>query len=119
MSASNYNWVCFPCRFSLRHPKTARTVPKCAQCGADLYCLGYKVEVPGKLDVRGWRKLHADCRERTLASSDQDAVQRVRDLHASEKELIRMRALGPAKGRQKIICSLAQKVRAAMGFGSE
>jgi len=77
-----------------------------------MYCLGYKVKAPRKLDVRGWRKLHLDCRERVLASSDQQAVQRVRVVHAAEREIARLRALGSAKGRQKIIRELEVKASA-------
>ena len=112
MSASNYNWVCFQCHSTTRQPKAARTIPKCPECGTELYCLGYKVEVPRKLDVRGWRKLHLDCRNRLLASSDRQAIKRVREVHAAEREITRLRALGPAKGRQKIIGKLEEKVRA-------
>ena len=112
MSASNYNWVCFHCRFTTRQPKAARTIPKCSECSTDLYCLGYKVEVPRKLDVRGWRKLRSDCRKRVLASSDQQAVRRVHVVHTAEREIARLRALGPAKGRQKIIRELEVKARA-------
>ena len=46
MPASNYNWVCFDCRFVTRLSKTSRRLPKCAECGSDCYCLGYKVEIP-------------------------------------------------------------------------
>jgi hypothetical protein len=105
MSASNYNWVCFSCRSSLRQPKTARTIPKCLECGADLYCLGYKVELPRKLDVRGWRKLRADCRERLWAWSDREAVQRVRAIHMAEREIRR-------QVRRKVGKKLAAKARA-------
>lgn len=112
MSASNYNWVCVRCRSVTRQPKTAPSVPKCPECGTDFYCLGYKVEVPRKLDVRGWRKLHLGCRRLVLAASDRQAVERVQVVHAAERELARLRRSGPAKGRQKIIRALEEKVRA-------
>ena len=112
MSASNYNWVCFRCRFTKRHPTYAKVVPTCSECGTDLHCLGGKVGVPKRLDVRGWRKLHLDCRGRLLAWSDRQAVRRVRAVHAAEREATRLRALGPAKGRQKIIRRLEEKARA-------
>jgi len=111
MSASNYNWVCFRCRWSTRQPKSARTIPRCSQCDADLYCLGYKVAVPRKLDARGWRKLHLDCRKRLLALSDRQAVLRVREVHAAERDVARLRALGPARGKQKAIKKLEERAR--------
>jgi hypothetical protein len=98
----------------LHHPAAQnRSDPaECSGCGTDLYCLGYKVEVPRKLDVRGWRQLHLDCRKRVLASSDEQAIRRVRVIHTAEREIARLRALGPAKGRQKIIRELEVKARA-------
>lgn len=50
LSASNCNWVCFDCRFVTRQAKMSRHIPKCADCGSDCYCLGYKVEIPKKAD---------------------------------------------------------------------
>lgn len=112
MSASNFNWVCFRCRLTKRHPTYAKIVPKCVECGTDLYCLRGKVEVPRRLDARGWQKLHLDCRGRLLAWSDQQAVRRVRAVHAAEREVARLRVLGPDKGRQKIIRRLEKRVYA-------
>src|SRR4051812_15381039 len=112
MAASNYNWVCFRCRLTKRQPKPARTVPVCPECEVELYCLGYKVEIPRKLDLRGWRKLQVDCRRRSMALADRQEEKRVREVHAAEREIARLRALGPAKGRQKIIKELERRTRA-------
>lgn len=111
MSASNYNWVCFRCRFTKRHPTYAKIVPKCAECGTELHCLQGRVSVPRRLDVRGWRKLHLDRRQRVLAFADARAVKRVRVVHATERELAQLRRLGPARGRQKIVAKLEEKLR--------
>ena len=109
MSACNFNWVCFRCRFTKRHPTCAKVVPTCPECGSDLCCLQGRVGVPRKLDARGWRKLHLDSRKRLLARTDDQAVRRVRVTHAAEREAARLRALGPAKGRQKIIRRLEER----------
>jgi hypothetical protein len=112
MSASNYNWVCFDCRFVTRQPKPARRVPKCAQCGADCYCLGYKVEIPKKSDTAAWRSLRLESRKRHLAWSDRQAVKRVREAHAAERRIAHLRSLAPNKDREKMIADLKEKIHA-------
>lgn len=59
MSESNYNWVCFECRFATRQAKTHKEKPKCHSCGKDCVCLGYKIRIPKKRDSKGWKKLQA------------------------------------------------------------
>jgi hypothetical protein len=112
MPVSNHNWDCFDCRFVTRQPKTARRVPKCAECGSECYCLGYKVEIPKKSDSRGWRSLRTESRKRHLAWSDRQAVRRVREAHAAERRIAHLRSLGPNKARGKIIAELKEKIHA-------
>lgn len=112
MSASNYNWVCFECRNTIRQAKTSRRIPRCPDCGADCYCLGYKVEIPRKSDARGWRRLHLDCRQRELAWSEQQAVKRVRDAHATERRIADLHSRGANRDRDKLLAELKQKLRA-------
>lgn len=110
MSASNYNWVCFDCRFVTRHRKTARRVPKCGECGSECYCLGYKVEIPKKADTRGWRTLRLECRKRHLEWSEQQAVTRVREAHAVERRIAHLRSLGLNKDREMMIAELKEMI---------
>lgn len=110
MSANNYNWVCFDCRFVIRKPKMSRRVPKCAECGSECYCLGYKVKIPKKPDARGWRALRLECRRRYLEWSAQQAVRRVREAHAAERRIAHLRSLGPNKDREKIIAELQKSI---------
>lgn len=110
MSASNHNWVCFDCRVVIRQPKMSRHIPKCADCGADCYCLGYKVEPPKKTDARGWRALRLESRKRHLAWADRQAVRRVRAAHAAERRIAHLRSLGPNKDREKLIEKLKEKI---------
>jgi hypothetical protein len=106
MSASNYSWVCFDCRFVVRQPKTAMRVPKCTGCGSDCYSLGYKVEIPKKDDIRGWRKLRDDCRSRALNEADQNSVEAVRAIHSAERRVAQLRSLPKNKDREKLIEAL-------------
>ena len=106
MSASNYSWVCFECRLVVRQPKTAKRIPKCLGCGSECYCLGYKVEVPKKEDLRSWRKLREDCRARELARSDAEAVAKVRGAHEAERRIAELLALPANRDRSKLIAEL-------------
>lgn len=111
MSASNYNWVCFDCRFVTRQPKTARRDPKCGACGSACYCLGYKVEVPKKSDAKGWKSLRYECGKRLSAWYERQAVQRVREAHDAEHRLTHLRSLAPNKDREKLIADLRKRIR--------
>lgn len=110
MSASNYSWVCFECRLVVRQPKTAKRVPLCVACHSDLYCLGYKVEVPPKDNLRGWRKLRDDCRELQLGINDERIVRKVRDAHAAERRIAELRTLPKNKDRENLITELKTKI---------
>ena len=112
MSASNYNWVCFDCRFVTRQSKPALRVPKCTHCGADCWCLGYKVAIPKKSDMTGWKKLRLESRKRYLESSENKAVDRVRKAHAAERHIAQLRSLAPNKDREKMITELKKSLDA-------
>ena len=111
MSASNFNWVCFRCRFAKRQATYVKIVPTCPACETDLHCLRGRVGVPRKLDARGWRKLHLDSRRWLLAESDRQVVRRVRMAHFAEREAVRLRPADPATGRKKVIRRLEEKAR--------
>jgi hypothetical protein len=108
MSASNYSWLCFECRIVIRKPKTSKRMPKCTGCNSDCYYLGYKVEVPKKDDVRGWRKLRDDCRNRELGRADEAAVAKVRKQHEAERRIAQLSALPENKERSKLIQKLKE-----------
>jgi hypothetical protein len=110
MSASNYNWLCFDCRIVTRQPKPSKRVPKCFECGDDMFCLGYKVEVPKKEDIRGWRRLREDCRERELTAADARHVAQVREQHDAERRIAQLAALPENKQRAKLIAELRKKM---------
>jgi hypothetical protein len=71
----------------------SRRIPKCAGCGADCYCLGYKVEIPKKADAR----LESPSPGKRLPK----AVTRVREAHSAERRIADLRSLGPNKDREK------------------
>jgi len=111
MSASNFNWVCFDCRRVVRQAKTARRIPKCAECGSDCFCLGYKVDIPRNSDTNGWKALRLECRKRNLALSDSHGVKRVKDAHAAERRIVELRSRGANKDREKLVSELTKKIK--------
>lgn len=110
MPPSNYNWVCFDCRYVTRQSKPASRVPKCAECSSDCFCLGYKVEIPKKSDTRGWKMLRLESHKRHSDSLDEQAISRAREIHAAERRIAQLRSLGPNKDREKKIAELLKKI---------
>jgi hypothetical protein len=74
-----------------------------------MFCLGYKVEVPKKEDVRGWRRLRDECRERAIVAAGIGSVARVREQHAAERRISELLALPPNRERAKLIAELRKK----------
>jgi len=103
MSASNYNYVCFECRTAIRHPKAATEAPKCRDCGMGCFCLGYKVEVPKRDDIRSWLDLRAECERRTSVSEEAIEFSGVRRQHFLEQEILRLRQMPDNKDRNRQI----------------
>jgi hypothetical protein len=116
MSASNYNWVCFECRTTRRHPKMSDQIPLCPDCGRECFCLGYKVEVPRREAVREWRQLREECWRRLHARQDHVQRSNVRRQHDLEKEITRMEALGENKDRERQINKLKEELRIKRRF---
>ncbi len=110
MSASNFNWVCFDCRTTQRRPKVGARVPSCLECGAECFCLGYKVEVPRRSALRQWRQLREVCRLRLFAIQERVERWRVRRMHDLEKEIGRMEKLGANKDRARQINKLEEEL---------
>ena len=71
-----------------------------------MYCLGYKVEIPKKEDVRAWRRLREDCRAIALRAAEEERVTRVRQQHAAERRIAELSALPPNRDRSKTIAAL-------------
>jgi hypothetical protein len=88
----------------------SRRVPKCASCGSDCFCLGYKVEIPKKSDARAWRALRLESRKRYLMEADRQAVRDVREKHAAERRVAHLHSRGPNKERRKIIEELQRQM---------
>jgi len=110
MSASNHNYVCFECRTAIRYPKTAQEAPKCRECGAECFCLGYKVEIPKHDDIKAWRELRAECERRELASHETLTLRGVRRQHFVEQEIRRLREMPDNRDRNRQIKKLEEEL---------
>jgi len=110
MSASNHNYVCFECRTTIRHAKTAKKKPHCLSCGAECFNLGYKVEVPKHDDLRAWRELRAECERRAEVARQERAVRSVRKQHFLEQEINRMRQMPENRDRSRQIKQLEEEL---------
>ena len=111
MPASNHNWVCFQCRTAVRRPNTNQAVPKCMSCGNDCYCLGYKVAIPKKSDIKAWRQINDFIRDRDFAVVDFKRIQELRRKHDLEKEIFRMELLDENKDRSRLIKKLKDQLK--------
>lgn len=116
MSASNFNWVCFACRFVARKPKTLGRVPRCAECGADCFCLGYKVEVPRKTDLRRWKTIRLESRRLYFAEARRDSVCRARNIHSTERDILKLQRLTPKKGQNRTLRILREQLHGLKTF---
>lgn len=110
MSASNHNYVCFGCRTAIRYPKTTPHPPKCRECGAECFCLGYKVEIPKHDDIKVWRELRAECERRAMASDEAISLKGVRRKHFVEQEIRRLRELPDNRDRTRQIKKLEEEL---------
>ena len=110
MSASNYNWVCFSCRYHTRAAKTSNKIPKCQECNRECFCLGYKVEIPKKNDTRSWKKLRIDCQKRHSKNQENMEVYLVKRKHELEKEIIRLEPRSENKDIKRLIKKLKDEL---------
>lgn len=54
---SSRTYVCFPCRWARRAPFVPAAAPRCVHCRQDLTQLDRRWRIPGRDDLRGWRRL--------------------------------------------------------------
>ncbi len=87
-------------------------MPRCDRCGAECFCLGYKVEIPKKEDVRGWRKLREDCRQRELNTIAFDTAERTRAVCEAERRIAELEAKGENRERARLIANIRKTLAA-------
>lgn len=108
--SSNYNWVCFECRYSKRQNKMRNDIPKCVFCKSELYNIGYKVTIPKNTDLKGWAKIKNTSFERDIAYLERKIVEDVKWKHEIEREIIRIEKLSDNKENRRKIKELKNKL---------
>src|SRR5687768_11775288 len=102
---SNYAWVWFDCRAAFRHSPDAPEV-RCATCGEQCECIGYKTPVPRKSDQKEWVAL----RQRFYRARRENAQRQqeflVRKTHELEREIARLESLPVNAGRSTAVKEL-------------
>lgn len=108
---SNYAWVCFDCRMSVRRHGSAKSV-RCPHCAQPCECLGYKVPIPPKAKAKAWEALcerfyrfRRDCLLRAQKG-------RIRSIHDLEQEIVRLQAMPTNQGRIDTIEYLKKRLSA-------
>lgn len=106
----NSNWVCFSCRVNVRRPSEHQDDVLCPECGAKLWQLGFRIEVPPHRDVRAWRQLQQA--QLALFHANVDAASRlaVRERHDLEREIRRLQDKPRSRDRDKVIESLRDRL---------
>lgn len=107
---SNVNWVCFDCRESVRRPGHQDRPALCPRCAQACRCLGYRIPVPPKQNVRAWQRLRKAFNERAVEAAVSRFEFGVRQRHRAEREIRRLEA-GPASpGRAKALKRLKRQM---------
>ncbi len=106
----NSAWICFDCREAVRRDTQYRGDVPCPKCGTHCYCLGYKIPVPPKRDVKTWDELRAQLREELHIKQAQALEQSVRRRHQIEQEIAKLEALPNNAGRQAAIRELHKRL---------
>ena len=110
MSTSNNNWVCFKCRMAKRQPKSLAQVPHCLDCESEMFCLGHKVKIPSKENVGAWKGLWEDSSKFERVIHVRRTIGRVRRVHETEREILRLKALPENPERSQYIASLKERL---------
>ena len=109
---SNYHWVCFSCRESVRRPGSSENV-RCPSCASPCQNIGYKTPVPPKAKLKLWQALEAsyiEARRNYVARTKLSSVRRVHEL---EKELARIPSLPENAGRDALVKTLSRQLEFA------
>lgn len=110
MSESNYNWVCFDCRFAIRQAKTSEHIPRCASCNSKCVCVGYKLKIPGKSDTKGWEKLREISREMDQQTKEIQKKYHETRIAQLTEQIETLSAREHNKDREKLIAQLQEEL---------
>ncbi len=84
--------------------------PKCVFCKMELYNIGYKVAIPKKTDLQGWKNIKKLSFERDIKHLERKAIEDVREKHEIEKEIVRIEKLKDNKENRQLIKKLKKQI---------
>src|SRR5690348_17148847 len=107
---SNFAWVCFDCRMTVRRHGSADNV-RCSGCAQPCDCLGYKVPIPAKTKTKAWEamreRFYRRRREYWLKAQESN----VRSTHDIEREIVRLEAMPRSRGRSVRVTYLKKRLK--------
>jgi hypothetical protein len=127
----NASWVCFDCRLTKRLP-TWKNVTSfqpwaiggiadgsvvCPKCHEPCVFLGPTVEVPPKLDVRGWKRLRKRVTELRNEFREMQSEGWVRWRHEIEQKIEALQNRPRNAGRDRLIKALRERLARGPGWG--
>lgn len=98
-STSNWNWICFDCRITVRRSWTYKNDVPCPRCQKNCVHFGTEIALPPAADLRAWRKIRRTFQESRADSVEHAKWQRVRRQHRLEWELVELEK-SPASGKR-------------------
>lgn len=106
----NAAWVCFDCRESVRRPTHHTADVPCPKCAQTCRCIGTKIPVPPKRDVRAWRQLRESLDAQTIRAAESQHERKTRQRHSIEQEIERLEARPKNDGRTRAVRLLKRRL---------
>src|SRR5688572_11623789 len=103
-------WVCFDCRESVRRPTHYKAGVPCPKCAQPCRCIGTKIPVPPKRDIRAWRELRESLDAQAIRFAEAQHRHRIRQRHSLEQEIGRLESRPQKAGRTKAVRLLKRRL---------
>src|SRR5215210_2095534 len=108
----NAAWLCFDCRESVRRPTHYKAEVPCPKCAQSCRCIGTKIPVPPKRDVRAWRELKASLDAQAIRFAESQYRRGIRRRHSLEQQVKRLEARPKNEGRIRAVRLLKRRLDA-------
>ena len=106
----NAAWVCFDCREAVRRPTHYEGAVPCPKCAQICRCIGTKIPVLPKRDVKAWRELRESLDAQAIRSTETQHRRRLRQRHSLEQEIKRLESRPKNDGRTKAVRLLKRRL---------